>query len=75
MLRVTRQLRPLIQIAFGALAGLAPQLKIDLDADVFFLLLVPPLLFLGGWRIQANELIRDQWKILYELVPGDWVVR
>ncbi|PIL20933.1 hypothetical protein P775_07145 [Puniceibacterium antarcticum] len=56
---------PLVQIAFGAIAGLAPQLEIDLNPEVFFLLLVPPLLFIDGWRIPTDELVRDRWNILH----------
>ena len=56
--------RPLIQIGFGAIAVLVPQLQIVLDPQVFFLLLVPPLLFIDGWRIPADELFRDRWAIL-----------
>jgi monovalent cation/hydrogen antiporter len=57
--------RPLVQIAFGALAALAPSLEIELQPEVFFLLLVPPLLFLDGWRIPTEELVRDRWRILH----------
>jgi Na+/H+ antiporter len=56
---------PLVQIAFGAIAGLVPTLTINLQPDLFFLLLVPPLLFIDGWRIPADELIRDRWNILH----------
>lgn len=57
--------RPLVQIAFGAVAGLVPQLEINLNPDIFFLLLVPPLLFIDGWRIPVDELVRDRWTILH----------
>jgi CPA1 family monovalent cation:H+ antiporter len=57
--------RPLVQIAFGAAAGLVPQLEINLNPEIFFLLLVPPLLFIDGWRIPADELLRDRWTILH----------
>jgi CPA1 family monovalent cation:H+ antiporter len=57
--------RPLVQIAGGALAGLIPHLQIDLSPDVFFLLLVPPLLFVDGWHIPADELVGDRWTILH----------
>ncbi|MEO8244577.1 MAG: Na+/H+ antiporter [bacterium] len=55
--------RPLIQIGFGAIAGLVPHFRIALDPEVFFLLLVPPLLFIDGWRIPADELYADRWVI------------
>lgn len=57
--------RPLVQIACGALTGLVPHLQIDLAPDVFFLLLVPPLLFIDGWHIPADELAGDRWTILH----------
>ncbi|WP_138936667.1 Na+/H+ antiporter [Roseovarius arcticus] len=57
--------RPLVQIAFGAIAGLIPLLEVDLEPEVFFLLLVPPLLFIDGWRISTDELVRDRWQILH----------
>ncbi len=50
---------PLIQIAIGFLiAGVADR-GITLDPDMFFLLFLPPLLFLDGWRIQKQGLFRD----------------
>lgn len=57
--------RPLVQIALGAVAGLIPQVTVVLDPEVFFLLLVPPLLFIDGWRIPTDELVRDRWAILH----------
>ncbi|MGV8952498.1 MAG: cation:proton antiporter [Cypionkella sp.] len=56
--------RPLIQIAFGCLLGIFVDLRLDLDPDLFFLLLVPPLLFLDGWRIPKEELIEHRSVIL-----------
>lgn len=57
--------RPLVQIACGALACLLPDLRINLNPDIFFLLLVPPLLFIDGWHIPADELVDDRWTILH----------
>ena len=40
--------RPVVQIAFGAAIGLFSGSDIALDPELFFLLFVPPLLFLDG---------------------------
>ena len=61
--------RPLFQIVFGFALGLSGGLRVDLDPEIFFLLLVPPLLFLDGWRIQREQLRRDGAAIL-ELALG-----
>lgn len=55
---------PLVQIAMGAaLAGVFDH-GVVLDPDMFFLLFMPPLLFLDGWRIPKNGLLRDKVVIL-----------
>jgi CPA1 family monovalent cation:H+ antiporter len=60
---------PLIQIAFGAvIAGLSRH-GVELDPDIFFLLFLPPLLFLDGWRIPKVGLFRDKNTII-ELALG-----
>ncbi|MGK5023742.1 Na+/H+ antiporter [Janthinobacterium sp. RB2R34] len=54
---------PLIQIAGGtglALCGL----QVPLDPDIFFLLFIPPLLFLDGWRIPKGAFFSDARSIL-----------
>jgi monovalent cation/hydrogen antiporter len=56
--------RPLVQIALGALIGAFAGVRVELDPELFFLLLVPPLLFLDGWRIPKDELFRDRGAIL-----------
>ncbi len=61
--------RPLVQIALGALIGLAANWRVTLDPEIFFLLFLPPLLFLDGWRIPQEELFRDSATIL-ELALG-----
>lgn len=61
--------RPLVQIAFGAAIGLVAPLRVDLDPELFFLLFLPPLLFLDGWRIPKDELARDRGAVL-ELALG-----
>ncbi len=55
---------PLVQIALGAMVGLVADLRVTLEPDIFFLLFLPPLLFLDGWRIPAEELLKDRSTIL-----------
>jgi Na+/H+ antiporter len=50
---------PLVQIALGAVIALATQYRAQLNPEIFFLLFIPPLLFLDGWRIPKQELKRD----------------
>lgn len=52
--------QPLVQIAFGALIAAVSERGVKLDPDMFFLLFLPPLLFLDGWRIPKDGLIRDK---------------
>jgi len=60
---------PLLQIGLGALiTGVLGQ-GVTLDPEMFFLLFVPPLLFLDGWRIPNIGLLRDKATIL-ELALG-----
>lgn len=60
---------PLVQIAMGALIAGAFNAGVALDPAVFFLLFLPPLLFLDGWRIPKDGLFRDRVVIL-ELALG-----
>jgi len=60
---------PLVQIAFGAIIALATNVSITLNPEIFFLLFLPPLLFLDGWRIPKDGLFRDIGTIL-ELALG-----
>ena len=50
---------PFVQIALGIAIYYSPLTKVALDPEVFFLLLLPPLLFLDGWRIPKDDLRRD----------------
>jgi monovalent cation/hydrogen antiporter len=61
--------RPLFQIALGALIGLGADWRVSLDPEIFFLLFLPPLLFLDGWRIPREELFKDG-KTVVELALG-----
>lgn len=61
--------RPLVQIALGAFIASVANLGVKLKPDIFFLLFLPPLLFLDGWRIPKEGLFRDKGTIL-ELALG-----
>lgn len=50
---------PLVQILLGGLIGLSTSYRVDLDPELFLLLFLPPLLFLDGWRIPKDELLKD----------------
>lgn len=60
---------PLIQIALGSAIASVADIGVELHPDVFFLLFLPPLLFLDGWRIPKEGLLRDKSTIL-ELALG-----
>ena len=60
---------PLIQIVIGVLIDAVADLGVQLKPDIFFLLFLPPLLFLDGWRIPKEGLFRDKGTIL-ELALG-----
>ncbi len=60
---------PLVQIALGAVIAGVFNHGVVLDPEFFFLLFLPPLLFLDGWRIPKAGLFRDKFVIL-ELALG-----
>jgi CheY-like chemotaxis protein len=60
---------PLVQIALGAVIAGVFGHGVALDPEIFFLLFLPPLLFLDGWRIPKVGLFRDKGTIL-ELALG-----
>src|SRR5215210_5431719 len=60
---------PLVQIALRAVLTLVADLGVPLNPDIFFLLFIPPLLFLDGWRIPKRGLFKDAATIL-ELALG-----
>jgi CPA1 family monovalent cation:H+ antiporter len=60
---------PLAQIALGAVIAGVFGHGVTLEPDIFFLLFLPPLLFLDGWRIPKVGLFRDKGVIL-ELALG-----
>lgn len=67
--RMTRIALPLVQIGLGAVIVLVTGVTVDLEPDIFFLLFLPPLLFLDGWRIPKEDLFRDR-AIILELALG-----
>ena len=67
--RITRIALPLVQIGLGAAIVLITGKTVDLEPDIFFLLFLPPLLFLDGWRIPKEDLFRDR-AIILELALG-----
>lgn len=67
--RLTRMPVPLVQVALGAIIALSFIPTVQLSPDLFFLLFLPPLLFLDGWRIPKEDLFRDR-AIVLELALG-----
>ena len=55
---------PLVQIALGAVITGVFGVGVVLDPQIFFLLFVPPLLFLDGWRMPNDGLMQDRAAIL-----------
>ncbi|HEV7816894.1 MAG TPA: cation:proton antiporter, partial [Janthinobacterium sp.] len=55
---------PLIQIAAGTVLASLLGVPLPLDPDIFFLLFIPPLLFLDGWRIPKGAFFSDARPIL-----------
>jgi monovalent cation/hydrogen antiporter len=57
--RLTRLPAPFVQIGLGVAIYYSGLTTVALDPEVFFLLFLPPLLFLDGWRIPKDDLLRD----------------
>lgn len=55
---------PLVQIGLGAVIAGVFNHGVILEPEVFFLLFLPPLLFLDGWRIPKDGLVRDKGMVL-----------
>lgn len=55
---------PLLQIGAGTALAATLDVPLSLDPDVFFLLFIPPLLFLDGWRIPKGAFFSDARPIL-----------
>ncbi|HPA01901.1 MAG TPA: Na+/H+ antiporter [Chiayiivirga sp.] len=62
--RALRVPLPLIQIALGYAIAEYTGESVALDPEVFFLLFLPPLLFLDGWRIPKDGLYRDKGTVI-----------
>lgn len=60
---------PLVQIGLGAFLAAVLDMEVVLKPEIFFLLFLPPLLFLDGWRIPKEGLFKDKGTIL-ELALG-----
>ncbi|WP_404477869.1 Na+/H+ antiporter [Novosphingobium sp. BL-52-GroH] len=60
---------PLVQIVLGAIIGLSTSHRVELDPELFLFLFLPPLLFLDGWRIPKDELLKDASTVV-ELALG-----
>ncbi|AVR97459.1 Na+/H+ antiporter [Pseudoduganella armeniaca] len=60
---------PLVQIGLGAIIAGFTGHGVQMDPALFFLLFLPPLLFLDGWRIPKGGLFRDK-AIILELALG-----
>lgn len=67
--RLSRLPLPLVQIGLGAAIAVSVVPTVDLQPSIFFLLFLPPLLFLDGWRIPKEDLFRDR-AIVLELALG-----
>jgi NhaP-type Na+/H+ or K+/H+ antiporter len=50
---------PLIQIAMGGALSYGVGLETQTEPHLFFLLFLPPLLFLDGWPIPKDNLVKD----------------
>jgi CPA1 family monovalent cation:H+ antiporter len=65
---ITRFIRlplPVVQLALGAVLDAVPQLpSVDLDPDIFFIVFLPPLLFLDGWRIPNRDFFQSSKTIV-----------
>lgn len=55
---------PLMQIGFGFVIAASFERGIELEPEVFFLLFLPPLLFLDGWRIPKDGLFKNKTGVL-----------
>ena len=55
---------PLVQIALGAAIAGFTHSGVRLQPEIFFFLFLPPLMFLDGWRIPKEGLLRNKGTIL-----------
>ena len=59
----------LIQIGLGALVASFSQNRLSLEPEFFFLLFIPPLLFLDGWLVSKTGLKENKFYI-FQLALG-----
>jgi CPA1 family monovalent cation:H+ antiporter len=55
---------PLIQVGLGSVIGMMATYRVSLMPDLFFLLFLPPLLFVDAWRIPRDALLREGPRVL-----------
>ncbi len=55
---------PLVQIALGAMVAGVSSFSVPLNPEVFFVLFLPPLLFLDGWNMPKQALRKEAKSIL-----------
>src|SRR3954452_20839097 len=55
---------PIIQIVIGVVRARGPLPSTSLDPEIFFLVFLPPLLFLDRWRIPKRDLFPDGKTVL-----------
>ena len=55
---------PIVQIGLGALLAYLGGFEVQLNPDLFFLIFLPPLMFLDGWRFPKRALFRDGTSIV-----------
>lgn len=60
---------PVVQIALGMFIAGTLKHGVELDPELFFVLFLPPLLFIDGWRIPKNGLLKDR-NIILQLALG-----
>lgn len=60
---------PIVQIIIGVLIAKYTPFEVVLDPHIFFALFIPALLFLDGWRIPKDDLLKDAGTVV-ELAVG-----
>lgn len=60
---------PIVQIVIGVLIAKYTPFEVVLDPHIFFALFIPALLFLDGWRIPKDDLLKDAGTVV-ELAVG-----
>lgn len=60
---------PLVQVAAGAAIGMTTDFGVRLQPELFFVLFLPPLLFLDGWRV-PKRVLQDNAATILSLAFG-----